>query len=74
MELTADFTSLSRRFAKQWDEAVFPFTEGEPVCVDVQEIQSLKKAILPPLPKARQNTVEHLKAKNKEALSQNLGR
>lgn len=65
IKVVTDYSSLSRRLKGQWDENVFPFSDGELEYIDINDVEKVKRTYLPPLPKIRKNAVEHLKNKNK---------
>lgn len=70
MPVISDFSSLSRRFKGDWDEKVFQYESGEMQYLDIEDVKTVKKSYLPPLPKVRKKAIDHLRLRNSEIVSQ----
>jgi hypothetical protein len=63
-EVVAEFSSLSRRLRDAWDTEVFAHQKGKPVPINVKNVQAIKRANLPPLPKVLKRRIDHLRDDN----------
>ena len=69
MPVISDFSSLSRRLKDDWENEVFVYKSGEMKHLDIEDVKSVKKSYLPPLPRVRKKSIDHLKEKNAEIIS-----
>ena len=69
MPVISDFSSLSRRLKGDWDEKVFQHKSGEMKYLDIEDVKTVKKSYLPPLPKVRKKAIDYLKIKNTDILA-----
>lgn len=65
IHFTGYFSTLSRRFKNSRDKDVYPYQTGDPEVVDLPQSGSLKKVVLPPLPRGRKKSYpDRIKEKN----------
>ncbi len=69
MPVISDFSSLSRRLKGDWEEKVFTHKTGEMKYLDIDDVKSVRKSYLPPLPKVRKKAIDHLREKNATIVS-----
>ena len=69
MPVISDFSSLSRRLKGDWENEVFAYKTGDMKHLDIEDINSVKKSYLPPLPKVRKKSIDHLREKNEALVS-----
>jgi hypothetical protein len=53
LELVKYYSSLSRRLKHEWETQVYPHTNGTPILIPKEEVQSARKIVLPKLPRVR---------------------
>lgn len=69
IEFAAYYTKVSRALKRNWDEEVFPYTEGGVKKVDPSEILSNKKKVLPKPPSSRNPShIEDLRELNAKVM------
>lgn len=71
IKLVSYYSSLSRRFKKQWDHEVYPYTKGTVHDVDAEDMETKRRMVLPALPRTRKlPRVQELKEKNRKKLDE----
>ena len=68
IQVVSEFSKLSRRLREVWDSEVLAHETGKPVQVKVKNVQAIKKAHLPPLPKVLKHRIDHLRDYNLKAM------
>jgi hypothetical protein len=68
IQVVTEYSSLSRRFRGRWDEEVFAHKKGKPLQLRIKNVQRIKKAYLPPLPKVLKHRIDHLRDNNQQIM------
>jgi hypothetical protein len=66
VQVVKDYASLSRRLEGNWEEKVFPFTNGKIVQEKNVDFQTVRRSYLPELPKSKVRYAEKIKQVNKQ--------
>jgi hypothetical protein len=66
IQILTYYSKLSRGFRSQWDESVFAYKTGKIQRLKLKDVQRIKKAYLPPIPKAVKHRIDHLRDDNQQ--------
>ena len=70
LPVISDFSSLSRRLKGSWESDVFKHRNGDMTYLDIDDVTDVKKSYLPPLPRVRKKSIDHLKESNAEVIAE----